>query len=246
MRFISFLSAGVLLFLVSFSGCTMTKKTNTARAGMEQLLIANAIDQSLDKVDFRAFSGTNVYLEEKYVDCVDKNYVIGSVRSRLFDSGAKIVGKAEEADVVVEVRTGAVGTDTNDAFIGLPELALPGVVTLPEVRLVERNSQTGTAKIGIIAYDAKTKEVLGGGGLAMARSDDNNWSVVGIGPFQNGTVRDEVRRKAGKTPTYGGSARTEIAFDRVRSTDPAAQDIQYASGVEERRSGVSRADLFNY
>lgn len=191
---------GIVSMILVGAGCTTTKSSNTARTGVEQLLISNAIDQALNKVDFAPFRGQPVYLEEKYVDCVDKNYLIGSVRHRLLRAGAYLVDKPEEAHVVVELRSGGVGTDTSESFVGIPEIALPGVVTLPEVRLVNRSTQQGTAKIALVAYDPRTQQVLGEGGVSLARADDNNWYVLGIGPFQNGSVRREVSNAIGRAP----------------------------------------------
>jgi hypothetical protein len=170
------------------------KTSNTARTGMEQLLISNAVDQSLDKINFAPFANQVVYVEEKYLDCVDKNYVAGSIRHRLLRVNATLASKPEEATVVMEIRSGGVGTDTAESFFGTPAITLPGMMTIPEVKLVTHQNQTAVAKIGIVAVDGKTKESLGSGGLTMAKSDDSNWFVLGVGPYQNGTVRHEVTR----------------------------------------------------
>lgn len=184
-----------------FAGCTTAKTTNTARSSTEQLLISNSVDKALAKVDFRPFARRNVYLDEKYLDSVDKNYIAGSVRHQLLYAGSRLVSKPEEADVIVEVRSGAVGTETKETFLGMPAIAVPGPmpISLPEVRLLSRSSQTGTAKIGLVAYDAKTRTAMGSGGVALSQSDDNNWYVMGIGPWQNGSVRKEVSRQNSQT-----------------------------------------------
>ncbi len=173
-------------------GCASSKTSNTARTATEQLLISNAVDQALDKIDFRAFRGHTVFLDERYVECVDKQYVISSVRHRILHQGAILVPKAEDAEVLVELRTGVIGTDVADSFLGVPEVTVPGMLTLPEVRILTRQVQTGTAKLGIVAIDAKTKEVLGEGGMTLAQSDTNNWFVAGIGPFHSGSIHGEV------------------------------------------------------
>lgn len=227
------------LFALLAAGCTSAKMTHTARTGTEQLLISNAVDQTLDRTDFRAFQGQNVYLEEKYIDCVDKAYIIGSIRHRALTAGANLVGKPEEADVVMEVRSGSVGTDTKDTFLGMPALQLPGPlpVSIPEIRMMSRTSQTGMAKIGIVAYDAKTKQVQGNGGVALARSDDNNWFVLGIGPYQNGSVRTEVSRNVGVSfPQASTSMPTNIAFNR-REPEPGEPDRVRLTGKEASAEG---------
>ena len=59
--------------------------------------------------------------------------------------------KAEDADVIVEVRSGAVGTDQSETYVGIPEIAVPGPlpVAIPQVKFWSKSTQTGTAKIGI-------------------------------------------------------------------------------------------------
>ena len=181
-----------LLIAAALCGCTTTTSSNTARTGKEQLLISNSVDQSLQKMDFSAFQGHTVFLNEKFLDCVDKGYIVGSLRHRMMRQGVHLAGKAEDADVIVEIRSGGVGTDTSDSYLGVPEVVLPGLITLPEVRLVTRSSQQGTVKLGLIAYDAKTMQVLGDGGVSLAQSDDNNWYFMGIGPYQSGSLRSEL------------------------------------------------------
>ena len=141
------------LALLACFGCASTSSSDTPRTGVEQLLISNAIDQSLDKADFAALRGQSVYIEEKYLECTDQKYLIGALRHRLLQAGATIANSADDATVALEVRSGGVGTDRSKSFIGMPEISVPGPVpiALPEIRLVERSRQTGTAKIGIVA-----------------------------------------------------------------------------------------------
>ncbi|MBI1346167.1 hypothetical protein GC163_07740 [bacterium] len=204
----------------SLLGCTSARSSNTARTAREQLLLSNAVDQSLSKVDFSAFQGTNIYIEDKYLDCVDKGYIIGSLRHRAMVSGARVAAKAEEADVVLELRSGAVGTDTADSYLGIPEVVLPGMLTLPEVRLITRNNQSAVAKLGIVAYDAKTKQLLGHGGVSSSQSKDNNWYVLGIGPYQNGQLKDEIQKTTIRQPGMANQPLPSyVAFDTPTHDD---------------------------
>lgn len=238
------LSMGYLAALV-MAGCASTKTTNTARTAQEQLLISNSIDQALDKVDFAAFNGAKVHIDEKYLECVDKQYLIGSVRHRVLRSGASLVEKADDADIVVEVRSGGVGTNTSDMFIGSPELAVPGPfpISLPEVRLLSKQAQMGIAKIGIVAYDAKTRELLGEGGLTMAQSDDSNWYVLGIGPYQNGTIKQEIANGLNTQPNVYQSLPYNVAFDDPEKGTPAEPGkgrVQWAGSTEDGASPLKK------
>ena len=193
--------AVALLICCATVGCSSMKRSDTARTGREQLLISNAIDQSLGKCDFSAFHNAKVFVEDKYLDSVDKGYIISSIRHRLMLNGAMIATKADEADVVVELRSGGVGTDNADSYVGIPEIVLPGMLTLPEVRFWQKTRQSALAKIGMVAYDVKSHEMLGDGGVTAAISDDTNMFFMGMGPYQYGTARSELDRT---TVRYAG------------------------------------------
>ena len=226
------LTATLLLSLAA--GCASTVTSNTARTAKEQMLISNAVDQSLDKVDFTPLRGQRVFVEEKYLDCVDKQYVVGSMRHRVMRSGGFLVDKAEDADIVMEARSGGVGTNTSESYLGTPEIALPGLLTIPEIRMAERKSQFGYSKLGLVIYDAKNRNVLGDGGMAMAQSDDENWYVLGVGPFQSGSLQTDID-KAQYVPRamYRRQLPTTVAFGS-RIHDSQEPYIQFASGTEEK------------
>jgi len=197
----------LLGLVVATGGCTSTKQSNTARTATEQLLISNAIDQSLNKIDFTPLAGTAVFVEEKYIDCVDKGYVIGSVRHKLLQAGATLATKPEEAEAVMEVRSGGVGTDVTSAYVGVPGFTTPGMIGIPDIKLATRDSQKAVAKIGIVVYSVTSKRELGEGGVSMARADDTNTYVLGFGPQQSGTLQYEVNRAA---PLHPGQQVREI------------------------------------
>ena len=222
----------MIAVLTYASGCTSTTTSNTARTAKEQMLLSNAVDQSLAKIDFTPLSGQKVFVEEKYLDCVDKGYVVGSIRHQVLRTGAVLAASADDADVVMEIRSGGVGTDTSDAFMGIPEITLPGMITLPEVRFTQRKTQYGYSKLGLVLYDAKSKAVLGDGGMSMAQADDNNWYVLGMGPWQNGSLKSDVAT-AQRIPHGMKTNRvpTSVAFD---SPDGHSRNtIHYASEARE-------------
>jgi hypothetical protein len=179
---------------ITSAGCATQKESYTARTGTEQLLISSAIDQSLDKVDLHSLNRHKVFLETKYLDCVDKNYVIVSLHHRLLIAGAKLTDKADEAEYVVEVGSGGVGTDAQELFVGVPEIPLPppSPIAIPKLSFFTRNRLNGTAKLLVVVYDAKTKAPLVNTGPSLARSSQNTWHMLGTGTVQTGNVPDEI------------------------------------------------------
>ena len=183
------------------------KRSDTARTGREQLLISGAIDQSLGKCDFAAFQGAKIFVEDKYLESIDKGYILGSVRHRLMLNGASIAAKPEEADAVLELRSGGIGTDNADSYVGIPEIVLPGMLTLPEVRFWQKTRQSAISKIGMVAYETKTHDMLGAGGVTASLSNDTNMFFMGLGPYQYGTARTEIDRT---TPVRVGQPNQEL------------------------------------
>lgn len=177
------------------------KQSDTARTGVEQLLVSSAIDRSLDRVDYRPISGAKVYVEQKYLDCVDKNYVVVALNQRLLRSGCTLVDKAEDADVIMQVGSGGVGTDRQELFVGIPEISVPFPVpmSLPKVPFFDRVRSNGTAKLAIVAYDAKNRNPVINGGSQLARSDHKSWNVLGTGHVVTGNVPDEIARATGES-----------------------------------------------
>ena len=187
-----------LSITIFVAGCTSSRTSDTARTGLEQLLISNAVDQTLDKTGLPPVDGRSVFIEEKYLDSVDKGYIVAKMRQKLLRQGALLVDKKEDSEITVELSSGGVGTDSVTSFIGSPGLTVPGLpVELPEVRLYEKSSQFGTAKIGVVAYATGNGRLIYDGGTPLARANDSKWSVLGIGPFEDGTVRTEVMSQTG-------------------------------------------------
>ena len=175
-------------------GCATNRETETARTGVEQLLVSSAVDQALDKIDFTPVRGAKVQLEEKYLDCVDKNYVIVSLEQRLLANGSTLVTKPEDADVIMHVVSGAVGTDRQEKFFGISEIPLPppSPIMIPQVSLFSRTRANGTAKLRVVAFDAKTRQAVINGNAVLARSDYKSWKGFGAGPMETGSVPTEI------------------------------------------------------
>ncbi|XZE43624.1 DUF6655 family protein [Pirellulaceae bacterium SH467] len=203
----------IVLLSAATVGCSTMKQSDTSRTGLEQLLISNAVDRSLDKVDFRPIAGAKVHLKTELLDCVDKNYIILATKSRLLASQCTLADKAEDADVVVEVASGGVGTDRTETVVGTPEIPLGVMGRIPKINFYERNKAMGTAKLSVLATDMKTKQPVINTGFALARSDHQHWSMLGAGPVLSGSVAEQIKANTHQAdglmiPTPPPTART--------------------------------------
>jgi hypothetical protein len=105
------------------------------------------------------------------------------------------------------------------------------MLTLPEVRFFTRTRQSGYAKLGLAAFDPKTHHVLGNGGVSVAQSDDTNSYVVGIGPFQSGSLKSEIARTTTGTAAIArDSMPPSVAFARPpEHLEEAASEVKITS-----------------
>ena len=246
------------LVMAALVGCGATKN----RVATEQLLVSDAVDRAIAHVDYSGLSGQKVYLDTKHIQhikvqapvnlgpgsagIVDCNYITSSVRQQLFAAGVVLQEDAKDADYIVEVRCGAIGSDVHEVVYGIPQNNLlnsaaafapgaPSVPPIPEIALAKRNDQYGAAKIGIFAYHRVTKEPVWQAGIAQARSTSKDVWLFGAGPFQRGTIYDAPRFAGSKlrVPLIPrNSEPTELAQFREKSEFPSPH---------EQAEGVKRA-----
>jgi hypothetical protein len=191
-----------LLLGIGQAGCGTTRYTDTARTATEQLLISDAVDRAVSDINFRVLAGRTVFFDPQYLKFTnpvynfdDNHYLISTLRQHLLASGCVLKEKREDAEIIVEARAGAVGTDRHDLLYGVPAtnlgttVAMPGVpAAIPEIPFAKRTNQRGVAKLAVFAYHRESGEPLWQSGTSQYSSNAKNLWVLGIGPFQSGTI----------------------------------------------------------
>ena len=187
------LTIPILIFVSP--GCGTVKTSGTARTATEQLLLTNAWDSALQKVDFRPLAGVPVYLDTTNVSAVDQGWVVSSVRQALLSQGVLLRQKPEQAQWIVEARVGAYGTDGYNWLVGIPQTTIPNTVTgmpsgtVPEMPLIKKQDQRGVAKLAMFAYDRGSGQMVWNSGTMIAVATAKDVSVFGVGPIQSGSIR---------------------------------------------------------
>ena len=91
----------------------------TARTATEQMLLTNAWDTALQRVDFRPSTGVPVYLDTTNINAaIDQGWIVSSIRQAMLQQGVLLRAKPEQAQWVVEARVGAYGTNDDSWLIG--------------------------------------------------------------------------------------------------------------------------------
>ncbi len=201
-----------LIVLAPVVGCGTVKTTGTARTGTEQLLLTNAWDSALQKVDFRPLTGVPVYLDTTNVSAVDQGWVTSSLRQSMLMQGVLLRAKPEQAQWIVEARVGAYGTDEDNLLIGVPQTTVPMTITglpagtIPKIQLAERNKQQGVAKLALFAYDRGSGQLVWNSGTQLATSSSKDVYVLGVGPVHSGSIRSGAEYAGIKLPLSSDSS----------------------------------------
>lgn len=213
------LLAGAILLSLALTGCGSTK----SRTATEQLLMSDAVDRAIAQIDFSELAGQKVFFDVKYIvntkdpqflgnqkglGFVNAEYIVSSLRQQMVAADLRLQEKLEEADFVVEARLGAVGVDNNEVVWGIPASAPLSsaasvmfngtpIPALPEISVARKNIQLGAAKVGVFAYDRRTRQPVWQAGISQATSDARDSWVLGVGPFQRGTIYKDGTKFAG-------------------------------------------------
>ena len=237
-------------------GCGTTREYRAT----EQLIMSDAVDASVAKLDFRPLTGRKVYLDTSYLrhvkgeGFVNSEYVTSALRQQIVAAGCLIQDAATEADVIVEARIGTLGADDHRVTFGVPEnnalsaaaSLIPGapqISTIPEIALARREAREAAVKVSAFAYDRNTREPIWQSGVDRAVATAKDTWVLGIGPFQSGSVRDSTKL-AGSKIGFGNRSSTGSParfFDRP-PVDYRAE-IRYQDGFPVFDDGGLSPDM---
>ena len=225
-----------VLVLLASAGCGTTKSTNTARSATEQLLLSNAWDSALQKVDFRPLAGVPVFLDTANVTAVDQGWVVSSLRQAMLTQGVLLRSKPEQAQWVVEARVGAYGTDAYDWLIGIQQTTIPQTITgmpagtIPEIPLAKKSDQRGVAKLALFGYDRSSGQLVWNSGTMVAVATAKDVHVFGIGPIQSGTIRGGTDFVGIRLPVPSESAPAEPVTPGARRSNGFNEPALKSSG----------------
>ena len=239
-----------LLICLAALGCGSTKQHTVT----EQLLTSDAVDRAVAQIDFRVLSGRKVYLDTSYIQpiknigFVNDRYIVSALRQQIAAAGCLLQDSAADADVILEPRVGALGTELHEVVYGMPSNNVlasvasispnsPPVPVIPEISLAKKNQHLGAAKIAVFAYERESKDPLWQSGIAQAESRARDMWVLGAGPFQDGTIYDQTYFAGSEIDlplVYERTQQTpeaEIGFDQpFVFADPNAEELP---GAEE-------------
>jgi hypothetical protein len=205
---------------LSVVGCGTTQEYTAT----EQLVMSDAVDRSIGELDFRPLAGRKVYLDTSYLrhvkgeGFVNSEYVTSALRQQIVAAGCLIQDANPEAEVIIEARIGTLGMDDHRVTFGVPENnavssaaslipGAPNIPTIPEIAVARRQAREAAAKVAAFAYDRETRRPIWQSGVNHSLATAKDTWVMGVGPFQGGTIREQTKL-AGSGIKFGAKSAT--------------------------------------
>jgi hypothetical protein len=178
-----------LLLALSLAACTSMRESNPARTATEQMLLSTAAERAVENLKLDIPGGARVFVDATNFEAADGKYAIGTIRERMLKLGGRMAVDRANADVVVEVRAGALSPDEKKTLVGLPQYDIPvplssSQVSLPEIALFKKAQRKGVAKLAAVAYDAKDGRYIGASEVQYGFSHETHRVVLLFASWQ--------------------------------------------------------------
>jgi hypothetical protein len=187
-----------LMVLLILCACSTTRESLPARTATEQLLLSTAADRAAQQLRLNLAPNTKVFLDVGNFEGYDQKYALSAIKDRLLLQRLDVVPDKSVAEVILEVRSGALSIDENKKlWLGIPSFAVPlplsnNSLTLPELALFRRDIQQGIAKFAISGYD-QAGVFRASVGPVYGTSNRIHWVVLLVGWTTNDAVPEGVR-----------------------------------------------------
>lgn len=172
----------ILLLALVVSACSSSRDTLPQRGATEQMLISAAVDRAARGLLLEISRERTVYVSDQYLEGYDEKYAVGAIRDSLLKQGLRLVDIRSEANVIVEVRAGALSIDESRRLLGIPSFDLPvplaNQAKTPEIALFKQHELKGVAKIAATAYDRTTGALVGAAGPQYGYSHQTDWTFL--------------------------------------------------------------------
>ncbi len=204
-RWASYLAATASLL----SGCATNRVTDPYQTATEQFLQSEATRQAVARITSDQLRDRKVFVDGSYLSVVKESsqaisytetppvnlFLLAELRAKLMMAGARLVDKRDEAQIIIEVRTGGIGVDRQEFLLGIPNITLSagtGItsapIQTPEVAIIKSTKQYGFASVACVAYWRDTGEIVANSGPFVGRTRRQDVWYFGLGPSTTGNI----------------------------------------------------------
>ena len=200
--------AFLLCMLLAGGGCATLRVTQPPETADEQFLLSRAASLAISKISVANMRDRLVYVSVRFMRPVGQllpgqGFLEADLRSHLLKSGVRLTNTRVKAQIVLEVRCGALGVNQQNSFIGIPAIAFGGYnsgsnfslpVVLPQISILQNTTQQGYASVAYVAYWRNSGEIVASSGPFVGRTYRHDWWFLGFGPETSGNIPSALRR----------------------------------------------------
>ena len=213
----------VLALILAFSllgGCTTIRVVDPPRTADLDFLLTGAAEQAVSQLSVDALRDRLVFVDSQYLVATihptanfqlenelarqpepEYLFLIGELRAKLLKSGVRLSETRDKAQVVLEIRAGALSANHLEYLLGLPASLIPASLTggltgsatavtvnTPELSILKSTKQYGFASVSYVAYWHDTGELLAVSGPFIGRTQREDYWIFGAGPRTIGNI----------------------------------------------------------
>ena len=180
-------------------GCATIRTTDPAETADQLFLESEATRLAVAHISADQLRDRKVFVDTTYLSTLRENtqdlsfrqvpqqflFLVAELRAKLLLSGARMVDRREDAEIIVEARSGGISVNREDYLLGLANVTIPteGVAsipfTTPELALLKSTKQFGFASVAIVAYWRDTGEIVTSSGPFIGRTARKDYWVFG-------------------------------------------------------------------
>lgn len=185
-----------LLLIILAPGCGDTRLTEPSRTATQQMLVSVAAESAAGQIAVETLDDKLVYLDPiglqgSTLNEADRQHLIAAVRAKLLEGGVRLTHDFEQADIVVEMRSGGLSIDRYHFFVGVPAGVLGPAVAgagggnmgmlQKDITLAARDRQWGFGGVSLVAWRRTTGELVTFAGPEIGRSHVERWRLLILG-----------------------------------------------------------------
>lgn len=189
----------ILATLLLATGCMTGRTTTTNRSAIEQALLSQSAEASIEAMDFSSLAGKTYLLKKDYCSATDCEYLLGTLQRKLLRSGLAAAddekstktaaNPANTPDLIIYPSVAHAAVDDSSLLIGFPEIpmAIPGVgaFTIPETAFFKHGTQKGCNRMVVFGKDAKTKRLAFSTEVVSSQKHYDRWVLLFVFSFRD-------------------------------------------------------------
>lgn len=201
-------SCWLWIVVLMAAGCASVRVTEPPRTATEQFLLNKATVKAIEKLSTAALRDRKVFVDTAYLaqSSPENAFLTAELRARLLADGVRLMPEKKDAQIILEVRSGALGIDRQDFLVGIPSIYLPGtiqsasgapVAATPEIAIVKSNKQFGYTSVSYVAYWRDTGEIVARSGPGLGKTYREDSWILGFGPKTTGDIPTTSKENEG-------------------------------------------------